>query len=217
MELADVAISAVVFDIGGVLERVGDPELVIAPKWRERLGLSAGDFTAAIRSVDPDRRNQVGAMSEAECRERTAAALGLSANLADEYMADMWDWYCGELDAELHAFARSLRPSVRTAILSNSGDGARREEQARYRFGDDFDPIIYSHEVGLAKPDPAVFALTCELLGAGPAELVFIDDVPENIDAAAEFGLHAILHTITPRTIEAVRALLAEHPSTNPS
>lgn len=59
--------------------------------------------------------------------------------------------------------------------------------------------------------------LTCELLGAGPAELVFIDDVPANIDAAAKFGLHAILHTITPRTIEAVRALRAEHPSPNPS
>jgi epoxide hydrolase-like predicted phosphatase len=207
-----VAISAVVFDIGGVLERVGDPELVIAPKWRERLGLSADGFTAAIRSVDPDRHNQVGAMSEAEYRERTAAALGLSADQADEFMADLWDWYRGELDPELHAFARSLRPSVRAAILSNSGDGARREEQTRYGFTHDFDPIIYSHEVGLAKPDPAIFELTCELLGATPAELVFIDDVPANIDAAMRFGLHAILHTTTASTIEAVRALLAELP-----
>lgn len=149
-------------------------------------------------------------MSEAEYRQRSSAALGLSPAQADEFMADMWDWYCGELDAELHAFARSLRPRVRTAILSNSGDGARREEQARYGFEDDFDPIIYSHEVGLAKPDPAVFELTWTRIGVAPEEMIFIDDVPGHVDAASRLGIHAICHTRTSRTIAAVTELLAE-------
>lgn len=205
-----MAILAVVFDIGDVLERIDDPDQVIGGKWRARLGLTEAGYADAMGGVDPGRLNRIGQMSEAEYRQRCSAALGLSPAQADEFMADMWDWYCGELDAELHAFARSLRPRVRTAILSNSGDGARREEQARYGFEDDFDPIIYSHEVGLAKPDPAVFELTWTRIGVAPEEMIFIDDVPGHVDAASRLGIHAINHTRTSRTIAAVTELLTE-------
>ncbi len=207
-ELADVVIRAIVFDIGGVLERIGDPDLTLGAKWRDRLGLTAGEFAAAMMSVDPDQLCATGGMSEAEYRDRCAAALGLGVGRAEEFMADLWDWYCGELDAELNEFAASLRPGLRTAILSNSADGARREEQARYGFAPGFDPIIYSHEVGLAKPDPAIFELTCALVGAEPAEMIFVDDVGANADVAAGLGIHAILHTATPATIAAITALI---------
>jgi len=203
-------IIAVVFDIGGVLERVDDPDHVIGRKWRARLGLTEADYAASIGSVDPGRLSQVGRMSEAEYRQRSMAALGLDSGQADEFMADMWDWYCGELDVELHAFARSLRPRLRTAILSNSGDGARREEQARYGFEDDFDPIIYSHEVGLAKPDPAIYELTWTLIGVAPEEMIFIDDTQGHLDAAARLGIHVVRNTEASRTIEAVSELLAK-------
>jgi putative hydrolase of the HAD superfamily len=198
----------VVFDIGGVLEHTDDPELEFEPKWRNRLGMSAAEFTAAMKSVDPDRRTRTGDMNEAEYRERYAAALGLSDGQVQEFMADTWDLYCGELNVELHAYAASLRPRLRTAILSNSADGARREEQARFGFAPEFDPIIYSHEVGLAKPDPAIFELTCALLGAEPGELIFIDNVPANVDAATALGIHAIQHRSTPVTIAAINSLI---------
>lgn len=205
-----MAILAVTFDIGGVIERVDDPDLAIGRKWRARLGLTEADYAAAIGGVDPGHLNEVGKMSEAEFRQRCVAALGLRRDEAGEFMADMWDWYCGELDVELHAFARSLRPGLRTALLSNSGDGARREEQARYGFEDDFDPIIYSHEVGLAKPDPAIFELTWTRIGVAPGEMIFIDDVQGHVDAASRLGIHAIRHTEASRTIEAVSELLAK-------
>src|SRR5262249_24209129 len=101
------------------------------------------------------------------------------------------------------------RPGLRTAILSNSSDGARREEMARYSFDEFFDPIIYSHEVGLAKPDPAVFRLACARTGVGPDERIFIDDVGDHVAAARDLGIHAILHSSTAATIAAVNALLA--------
>jgi epoxide hydrolase-like predicted phosphatase len=207
-EFDDVVIQAVVFDIGGVLERVDDPGHAFGAKWRERLGLSDVAFEAALAGVDPDFLNQVGRLTEAQFRDRSAAALGLSELQADEYIADVWDWHCGELDVELHEFALSLRPALRTAILSNSGAGARREEQARYQFEDHFDPIIYSHEVGLAKPDPVIYELTCAKIGATPGELIFIDNVPANVEAAARLGIRAILHESTPRTIAEVRELI---------
>ncbi len=124
-------------------------------------------------------------------------------------MADLWDWYCGELDDALVCYASSLRPGYRTGLLSNSADGARREEQARFGFEELFDVIIYSHEVGLAKPDPQAYVLLCDQLNVTPDELVFLDDVPGNIDAACELGIHGVLYHSTDESIEAIRAFVA--------
>jgi epoxide hydrolase-like predicted phosphatase len=106
------------------------------------------------------------------------------------------------------AWARRLRSHYRVAILSNSADGARREEEARYGFSRVFDPIVYSHEVGLAKPDPRIYDLACDLLHCTPDEVVFIDNLVENVIGAREVGMHAIHHTDTAKTIRAVEDLL---------
>jgi len=200
---------AVVFDIGGVLERVDDFEATLSAAWRQRLGMSPAEFTAAVAAIDPGNMSETGQMNEAEFAARCGACLQLSPAQQDEFVADVWDWYCGELDEELMAFAASLRPRLRTAIVSNSADGARREEIARYAFDEVFDPIIYSHEVGLAKPDPAIFELVCSRLGVTPAQTIFVDDVPGHCAAARRVGMQAIQHRSTPQTIAAITAMLA--------
>ena len=115
----------------------------------------------------------------------------------------------GSLDEELAGFAAALRPRYSTALLSNSADGARREEQARYGFAELFGTIVYSHEVGFAKPDKQVYALLCGELGVAHAELVSLDDVQENVDAAIELGIHGVLHQSTAESIEAINSLIA--------
>lgn len=203
-----MAVRAVAFDVGGVLERVAPREHWLGP-WQESLGLDAAEFASALARVDPDGGIGTGALTEAAYRRRFADELGLSAAQTDEFMAGMWRWYCGELDQELMAYAASLRPRHATAILSNSSDGARREEQARYSFAESFDVIIYSHEVGLVKPDPRIYALLCAELNVPAADLVFLDDVPENVEAACRFGIRGILHRNTAESIASIDALLA--------
>ena len=201
-----MAIRAVAFDIGDVLERI-DPIQRFTGPWRDRLGISEADFEVALASVDPDSASRVGGLSEAQLTQRYAAALGLSAVQTAEFISDMWDWYCGELDTELVKFAAGLRPGFRTGILSNSVDGARREEQARYQFEQLVDIVVYSHEVGVAKPDPRAFRLLCDGLGVQPDELVYLDDVPGHIDVARTLGINGIVHVSTPDSIAAVEAL----------
>jgi HAD superfamily hydrolase (TIGR01509 family) len=201
-------VQAVVFDVGGVLERVGSPE-AFTVKWKRRLGMTDDAFDAATGQVDRATPSTMGPAPTASAyRQRWVDALGLSESQGDEFMRDLWDWYCGELDTELMGFAASLRPRYATAILSNSGPGAREEEEARYGFSNVFDPIVYSHEVGLVKPDRAIYALTCDLLRVQPHDVVFLDDTQVSVDGANAAGMTGVLHVSTPESIRTISALL---------
>ena len=149
-----MAVRAVVFDLGGVLERVEEFEETLGAAWRARLGMSPEEFAASLAAIDPGKLAETGQMNEAEYAARCATCLRLSPAQQEEFIADMWDWYCGELDEELMAFAASLRPAVRTAIVSNSADGARREELSRYAFDDVFDPSSTRTRSAWPSPTP---------------------------------------------------------------
>src|SRR4051795_5977066 len=183
-------------------------------RWERRCNKPVGHLAAHVADyVAHDALADevaTGRITEAELRDMYAAGLGLRGPQIDEMWAEMWDAYCGELDVEMRDFVASLRPGLKTAILSNSADGARREEQRRYDFAGLVDDIVYSHEVGIAKPDPAVFRLTEQLLAVRPDEVVFIDDHDPHVAAARARGWHAVLHSDTQQTIAAVTALL--HP-----
>jgi HAD superfamily hydrolase (TIGR01549 family) len=202
-----MTVSAVVFDIGGVLERVGPPMAWLGP-WLEELSLTGDELRQAMEAAAPAEQIELGALTEPQYRARITAALGLTAEQERRFFAGMWEWYCGELDTELASFAASLLPRCRAAILSNSADGARREEHARYRFADFFDPVLYSHEIGTAKPDPACYLLTCEALGLPPGAVVMVDDVPELVAGAQAVGMHGVLHRTAPETAAKLSALL---------
>lgn len=71
------------------------------------------------------------------------------------------------------------------------------------------DDIVYSHEVGLGKPDRAVYELTAVRLGVEPDQIVFLDDVLENVEAARAAGWHAVLHEDTARSIAELDRIIA--------
>ncbi|MEU0214004.1 HAD-IA family hydrolase [Streptomyces sp. NPDC006265] len=63
------------------------------------------------------------------------------------------------------------------------------------------DVVLYSHEIGTTKPDPRAYQVACAALEAEPADCLFIDDVAENVDAAAAVGMQALLFRDNARTI----------------
>jgi HAD superfamily hydrolase (TIGR01509 family) len=61
-------------------------------------------------------------------------------------------------------------------------------------FDDLFDDIVDSHEVGMRKPNPAIYQLAMERVGARDVtRTVFLDDIERNVVAAHALGMHAIL------------------------
>ncbi len=71
-----------------------------------------------------------------------------------------------------------------------------------------FDAMVFSFEVGMTKPDPAIFQLTCQRLGVTPAETVFIDDMQTNVTGARDIGSKAICYTSLPQMKEELNTLL---------
>jgi putative hydrolase of the HAD superfamily len=206
-----VKISAVVFDIGGVLELVEDHAWPVAwaTRWATRTGMTLDDLDARLAHRPAIGDLVTGAASESDFRSLYAGALGLDEAGADAMMREMWDAYCGTLDQRLFDRFTGLRGRVRLGILSNSADGARREESRRFGIPDAADVVVYSHEVGLAKPDPAIYALTTDLLAVPAGEVAFLDDRLDNVEAAQAFGWRALLHRDTAESVAWLDGLLA--------
>ncbi len=160
-----MAIRAVAFDIGGVLEITRDTGMT--EKWEQRLHLKPGELDQRMASVWRD--GSLGKCSEEHVQQSLREIIGMDQAQVDAFLHDLWEEYLGTLNVELAAYFSSLRSRYQTAIISNSFVGARTREQERYHFEKMTDLIIYSHEVGIAKPDRRIYALTCERLGVQPA------------------------------------------------
>lgn len=199
-----MSVQAVVFDVGGVLEVT--PPLGVLEKWERKLGLEPGE--AEVRLFDVFKAGSIGTISEHDVHCRIADLLELDQAQLKSFMDDVWREYLGTLNIELVEYFRRLRPRHRTAILSNSFVGARAKERERYGFEDMTDLIIYSHEVGMSKPDPRVYELTCEQLCVQPEETVFLDNVKAAVDGAQKVGMHGILFTNNAQAIADIDAHL---------
>jgi epoxide hydrolase-like predicted phosphatase len=200
-----MTIRAVIFDIGGVLEIT--PDLGVSPRWEGRLGLAPGELNQRMHDAWVDA--SIGTIIEDDVHQAIQARLGMSKEQREEYMADIWREYLGTANTELIDYARQLRPRYRTGILSNSFVGAREREQAAYGFEDLVDEIVYSHEAGMSKPDPRIYALVCERLGVHPQEAVLLDDWDGSVTGAREAGLHAVQYEDNDQAITVIEQLLA--------
>jgi putative hydrolase of the HAD superfamily len=95
---------------------------------------------------------------------------------------------------------------VRTCLLSNSWGS---EWYDRTDFPELFDGVVISCEVGMRKPEPAIFRHAAELIGLPPAACLFVDDVEANISAAEACGMTGVHHSDPAVTTERVATLLS--------
>ena len=86
------------------------------------------------------------------------------------------------------------RPGVTVGVISNTNPIHVAWLDAHIPELDALDLVMMSSEVELLKPDPEIFTLALELLEVSPAQALFIDDLPENVDAARALGLSGIVH-----------------------
>lgn len=107
------------------------------------------------------------------------------------------------VEAMYEALRKARTAGVRTCLLSNSWGNT----YPRERFAEIFDAVVISSEVGLRKPDPAIFRHALDLIGLPPQECAFIDDIEHNVRAAEELGITGVHHVDAASTVPRLERL----------
>jgi FMN phosphatase YigB (HAD superfamily) len=80
------------------------------------------------------------------------------------------------------------RAGIQTGVLSNVGDAMEAGIVARFPWLAKFNHRTFSHRLGMAKPDAAIYRHAAEGLGVAADEILFVDDLEENVAAARAAG-----------------------------
>jgi putative hydrolase of the HAD superfamily len=188
-----IPIDAVLFDYGLVLTGPPDPAARIRMQhvlnvdepslqtayWQHRDAYDRGALTGVAywHQVASDLHRILDASS-------LAALLQADNALWTQPNQPMIDW------------ARSLqRAGIKTGILSNIGDEMEAGIRARFPWLAGFTHHTFSHRLGIAKPDPAIYLHAAQGLQTPPAHILFVDDKPENIQAARSAGMIAVQYS----------------------
>lgn len=94
---------------------------------------------------------------------------------------------------EMLAFARTLSNKYLMVTLNNESRELNEYRIRKFSLSQIFDLFLSSCYVRLRKPDEHIYRLALDSLQKSPDECCFIDDRPENIEAAVKLGIHTVL------------------------
>lgn len=164
-----------------------------------RVGISSweglhGDFGGDdpnlkdLRTWIPDYRRLAWAAALADVGVRDPA-LGVRLDERMRLERAKWHVKCPDTD---DALAR-LRPKYRFGLVTNGAPRIQREKIERAGLAPLFDAVVVSGDIGIGKPDPAIFRRALELLAVGPSEAVMIgNSLEKDIAGAQGAGIRAI-------------------------
>jgi putative hydrolase of the HAD superfamily len=161
-----------IFDMGGVLVQSFD----VLPEAARRLGLSE---TAARQFARTDMDAlMTGAMNLEDYWRRFEAASGV--RVTEDYWTTL---FAPTLDAGMDRLVRSLHSTGRVVCGTNTV-GSHYDYLTKHGMYGCFDAVYASHLMGVCKPDPAFWLAILESEGVAARDVFFIDDYPENTEAA---------------------------------
>lgn len=207
-------ITTVISDYGGVLtsplagafvkvnERHGIPDTALGAAMTragERLGKNLLEELECGRISEPDFLALLGAQLTAD--------LGRELDLS-QFSEHYFEGLLANVPM-LDELAALRAAGYRMALLTNNVLEWGPRWRPMVPVAELFDDVVDSAHVGMRKPDPAIYLLTCERLRVTPHECVFIDDFAHNCEAAEALGMTAVWLQETPSAIAELRQLLA--------
>jgi len=200
---AVLQVRAVVFDYGMVLTGPPDPQAYA--EMIRITGLSAERFHDLYWADRP--AYDAGHLTGIEYWQKfdRDAGLNLPQRLLEEL--NLWDarYWTTESPAMLAWQLALKQRGIKTAILSNMGDNVRSHIEREFKWFFRFDVLVWSYELKIVKPDPAIYRYVLGKLGTAPQETLFIDDRQVNVDGANALGMIGVTFS----TAEALRSDLA--------
>ncbi len=182
---------AIIFDIGRVIIRVD------LSRSMESLGKREGlTHLQVLRKLEADPRWpdwQEGRMTAHEWHAHLAEKLNFSYGF--EEFCTIWNSVLDPEPILPVSLFEQLGAKCRLALLSNTDPIHVAHFEANYDFVRHFPTRVYSCRVGSSKPAPVIYHHTLREVEAMPDEALFIDDMHENVVAAASLGIDAFHFT----------------------
>ena len=196
--------SIVAFDLGKVL--LDFDYSIAARKLAAHCPMSLPEIRTLIEQSQFVIDYETGRLSRQEFYRRVRQLTGFSGNLEEfgEFFADIFT----EMPAMTALQAELRQRGFPTYIFSNTNDLAIEHVRRSFPFFANFDGYIFSYEVGTMKPDPLIYEALEKLSGRRGADIVYLDDRPENVAGGAARGWRAILHETPERTRAALEKSL---------
>lgn len=180
------AVKAVIFDLGGVLIE-WDP----TPVFREQFPDDAEGLNAFLHGPFRDV-----ALTSCESTEpfddllpRFRRKYPEAAHLFDLFGARWHDFVQAPMPASIAVLDALVEAGTPVFALTNWPAETFPPRGADYAFLEAFGDIVVSGEVGLRKPDAAIYRLALDRFGLDPSEVLFVDDLAGNVEAAAALGM----------------------------
>jgi putative hydrolase of the HAD superfamily len=187
-------IKAIIFDCFGVLT---------AGTWKAFMD-SLPETADVEAARDLNRAYDAGIISKEEFLQGVKEATGHEPQQVEELLASDITKNIPLLD-----YIRDLRGrGYKIGMLSNIATNWIRDVFLTPEEGALFDDMVMSFEVGMVKPDPRLFRLACERLGAEPTEVVLVDDIDRYCVAAKAEGLQTVLYTDFKQTKQELENIL---------
>lgn len=186
------------FDIGHVLVNFDTQDFL------QEVAKSTGRAVEPLTARDLEKVDEVekGLISDAEYVGYLNMAKGLSWTVDD--LTDVWARMFSINEVGRNLFERATQAGIPVYTLSNI---ARHHIDAIESNWNDFfsaaSGLFLSYQIGFRKPDASIYRHTLEQLGVAGEQCFFIDDRPENIEAARTAGIHA--HQFIPENHAMIR------------
>jgi HAD superfamily hydrolase (TIGR01509 family) len=169
-----------ILDAMGVMYPIGDDvKYLLCPFISEKGGISDMDKIANLYNVA-----SLGSMTSTEFWQ----AVGIDPKLEDEYLQRH------KLNEGLIEFLEAINSlGVEVWCLSNDLAEWAKKLRDKFKLARYFRGFVISGDVGLRKPDPAIFQHLLKQMSVSAGDTVFVDDNPKNLDSATEMGFKTIL------------------------
>ncbi len=180
-------IRVLLFDVGGVLVQLAGIEIML--NWLGKTVTADEMWHRWLRST-PVRQFETGQIDADEFAASVIGEFGLSIE-PQPFLESFTRWPIGLFPGTLDMLAR-IPDSYGRAILSNSNVLHWPRVINDMHLGTVFDSHFVSHLTGRIKPDADAFEHVLDTLGCRPAEVLFLDDLEPNVEAARRLGLRAV-------------------------